>query len=258
MQFKQIRHATCMLTIQEKRLLVDPMLSPKGVLPAIEGVPNAQNNPLVDLPVPVEELLQCDAIIVTHMHRDHFDTAAAEWLPKQLPVFCQPEDEKKLTELGFAQVIPVKTQVVWQGIRICRTKARHGHGTLALQMAPSSGYILSAQGDPTVYLTGDTVWCSYIKKAINRHHPDNIVCYSGEARFAKGRPITMDKVDIVSVCANAPGAKVIAIHMEAWNHCRLARETLSEYVTANNLQNQVYIPQNGEEITLDITACQGL
>lgn len=250
MRLQHIRHATCVLTIQNKRLLIDPVLSPKGALPAIEGVPDTRNNPLVDLPVPVQSLLSCDAVLVTHTHSDHFDKVAANLLPKQLPVFCQPEDEKKLTELGFAQVIPVKTQVVWQGVSICRTKARHGHGVIAKSMAPSSGYIVSAQGQPTVYLTGDTVWCSYTKSAINQYHPDIIVCYCGEARFETGRPITMDKADVLSVCACAPNAKTIAIHMEAWNHCRLTREKLNEAIVENRLQEQVLIPLNGEEIDL--------
>lgn len=258
MRFEHIRHATCVLTVANKRLLIDPTLSPKGALPAIEGVPDTRNNPLVDLPVPIESLLSCDAVVVTHTHSDHFDEAAARLLPKQLPVFCQPEDEKKLTELGFKQVIPVYTDVRWEGITFNRTKARHGHGDIAKSMAPSSGYLISAQGQPTVYVTGDTVWCSYTKMAINQYNPDIIVCYCGEARFETGRPITMGLADIRSVCANARKAKVIAIHMEAWNHCRLTRDKLSEAVIANGLQKQVSIPQNGESINLKPTASQGL
>ena len=40
MKIQLIRHATHILYINNKKILIDPMLSPKGAMPAIEDVPN--------------------------------------------------------------------------------------------------------------------------------------------------------------------------------------------------------------------------
>ena len=49
-------------------------------------------NPLVELPFPAEEVVRgIDGCIVTHLHGDHFDDAAAELLPRDLPLLTQPE-----------------------------------------------------------------------------------------------------------------------------------------------------------------------
>ena len=39
-----------------------------------------------------------DGVLVTHLHRDHFDSRAAELLPKTLPIFCQPVDADRLAQ----------------------------------------------------------------------------------------------------------------------------------------------------------------
>jgi L-ascorbate metabolism protein UlaG (beta-lactamase superfamily) len=104
-----------------KNLLLDPMLSPKGAMGPIANAANQDRIPLVDLPLNEVELQrlikQTDAVLVTHLHRDHWDDRAKEILPKALPVICQAEDESAMRQAGFAQVYPVKTQVEWRGFR---------------------------------------------------------------------------------------------------------------------------------------------
>lgn len=248
MRIQFIRHATHILIFHNKKILVDPMLNPRGSLPAIENVPNTNNNPLIDLPMPIESIINCDAILVTHTHSDHFNNITAQLLPKQIPIFCQPEDEAIIKEFGFIHVNPVKDFLEWEDIKINRTQGKHGHGAIALKMAPVSGYIISAPNEPRTYLMGDTVWCSYTKNAIKKFLPEILISYCGEARFSKGKPITMNAQDILSVCKEVPGGKVVAVHMEAWNHCRLTRKTLREFTISHEIARQVLIPADGDII----------
>ncbi len=249
MQIQLIRHATLILNINNKKILVDPILSKKGTMSAIPSVPNSNANPLVELPVPVETLIDCDAVIVTHTHRDHFDEEAGKLLPKSLPVLCQPEDFDKFVKLGFTEVKPIVSSLEWEGINITRTKGRHGHGIIAGRMAPVSGFIISAPGEPVIYLTGDTVWYSCTEKAMKKFNPDVTICYCGEAKFKLGKPITMNAQDILEVSKTCPSTKIVAVHMEAWNHCRLSRKNLRDFTKENNIEKQVFIPENGEVLT---------
>jgi L-ascorbate metabolism protein UlaG (beta-lactamase superfamily) len=246
MQIQLIRHATLLLTINRKRILVDPMLSSKGAMPAIPHVMNTDNNPIVDLPVDISQLLDIDAIFVTHTHHDHFDVAAATLLPKEVPVFCQPEDTAKIESYGFQYVNPIETSYTWNEIRIHRTGGKHGTGEIGEKMAPVSGFVLLAENEPSLYIVGDSIWCEEVADTLELFHPDVAVCFAGSAQFHVGDPITMNTQDIYNVCKKSPATKVIAVHMEAWNHCTLARKDLKYFLTKERLTEQVYIPEDGE------------
>lgn len=249
MKFQLIRHATMLLDINNRKILIDPIFSEKGTTPAIENVPNQNKNPLVALPVPIESLIDCDAVLITHLHYDHFDEKAAEMLPKEMRIFCQSEDEIRIRNFGFKNVSPINKSVQWGNIKITRTKGEHGHGIIKKRMAPVSGYVLQTQNEPTVYITGDTVWCTPVEKILDEYKPDIIISFCGGARFSKGKTITMDADDISMLCKKLPSAKVIAVHMEAWNHCRLQRNKLLEFAIQNNILDQLYIPKDGENLT---------
>ena len=87
MDIQLIRHATLLIRMGENRILVDPMLSPAETRPPIQMSPNPRRNPLV--PLPELDLRGVDAVLVTHVHSDHFDDAAAGLLPRNVPLFCQ-------------------------------------------------------------------------------------------------------------------------------------------------------------------------
>src|SRR5262245_40391600 len=166
MRVTLVRHATLLLEWDGRRLLVDPQLDPEGARPPIDRTPNPRRNPLVPLPIPAEEVVRwLDAVLVTHLHRDHLDETAERLLPRDIPVFCQPEDEARLRELGLL-ARPVADSVEWNGRPIHRTGGQHGTGRMAERLAPVSGFVLDG-----VYLAGDTVWCADVAGAIERHRP---------------------------------------------------------------------------------------
>lgn len=235
-----LRHATLLLDFDGTTFLVDPMLSEPGEIPPIPNSPNERENPLVELPA-VE--LTYDAALVTHRHRDHFDDAAADQIPADVPVFCQPEEADAFEEDGFTDVRAVEDTDTFEGIELTRTPARHGHGELAEQMGPSSGYVLD--GARTVYIAGDTVWYEPVSETIDTHDPDAVVVNAGAAQFVEGEPITMTPGEVGAVRDAVPdGVSVIADHMDAINHCLATRADLAAAVDG------VSIPDDGDRIEL--------
>ncbi|HWR42915.1 MBL fold metallo-hydrolase [Sporomusa sp.] len=246
MKIRHLRHATFHLHIHGLTLLVDPVLGPAEGMTPIDNSPNQRRNPLVELPINAGEVMRVDGCLVTHMHRDHFDSVAGELLPKTLPVFCQPEDLDKLKQLGFEDVQAVNPSITWQEITITRTGGQHGTGEIARKMAPVSGYVLKAAGEPTLYIAGDTIWCPEVAEALAVHNPEVVVLNGGAARFNQGDPITMGTQDIYQVCRHAPAAKIIVMHMEAINHCLLTRAELKEFLCQEGLDNRVRVPDDGQ------------
>src|SRR5215207_1792858 len=105
MRLQLIRHATLLLELAGRHLLIDPMLGPAGALPPVSNTANDRRNPLVDLPMAAEEIAgEADAVLVTHLHADHLDDTAVRLLAASTPVLSQPEDVASLRERGFSDV----------------------------------------------------------------------------------------------------------------------------------------------------------
>ena len=246
-----IRHATLVVHYGGRTLLVDPMLSDPGAMPPITNSPNPRPNPLVPLPIPAEKCLaDIDAVLVTHTHPDHWDPAAVKLVPKDAPLFIQPPDAGRMAEQGFTAARAIDTSTTWNGITIARTDGQHGRGAVGKRLAPVSGFVLKGTGAPTIYIAGDTVWCPDVESALGAHRPDVIIVNAGAAQFLEGGPITMDAADVLQVCRAAPKARVIAVHMEAINHCVLTRAALREAVSRSPQKATVSIPADGEVLTL--------
>jgi L-ascorbate metabolism protein UlaG (beta-lactamase superfamily) len=247
-----IRHATFVFEMGGARVMVDPMLGLAGTAPPVPNTPNERPNPLVDLPFGDDELMGLldgvDAVLVTHTHNDHWDGRAQELIPKDRLVLCQPEDEVKISGAGFTNVSAVDPGLAWKGLRFIRTGGRHGTGEIGAQMAPVSGFVVLAEDSPSLYVAGDTIWCDEVEQALGTRRPDVVVVNAGAARFLEGDPITMTAEDVARVCRAAPEARVVAVHMEAINHCLLTRTELAGKLGEQGLVGRVEIPADGETL----------
>ena len=175
-----------------------------------------------------------DAVLVTHCHKDHFDETAERLVPRNVPVFCQPEDEERLRAIDL-DVRPVEDRLDWDGLVLHRTPARHGFGAVAEVLAPVSGYVLD-----DLYLAGDTVWYEAVEETIARRAPRVAVVHAGGASFLEGGLIVMGTDDVHEVVARVP--VVVCVHLEAINHCHLSRAELAAAVPG------AVIPRDGETV----------
>jgi L-ascorbate metabolism protein UlaG (beta-lactamase superfamily) len=222
-----VRHATLLLDSSHGRILVDPMLRAAGSSPPIEDTPNPRPNPLVELPMSIEDVLAgVDLCIVTHLHRDHFD----DLLPPGLPILTQPESADELRVRGH-------TNVVTQHPEIAMTRGRHGTGEIRAAMGAVSGWVVDG-----LYIAGDTIWCDEVRDALEEHRPRAVIANASGARFNSGDPIVMDTND-VRILRDAFDGPLAVVHLEAINHCIEPR-------SAYRALEGVHVPDDGEMIDL--------
>jgi L-ascorbate metabolism protein UlaG (beta-lactamase superfamily) len=252
--FQQIRNATIKVEYAGTTFLVDPMLAPRGAWPGFEGTVNSHlRNPLVDLPVPLADVLKADAVIVTHTHLDHWDDAARQALPKTMPVFAQnDEDAAGIRKDGFTDVRVLGEDTTFNGIRLAKTGGRHGTDAmmataLGKRLGTVSGIVFRRAGFKTTYIAGDTTWTADVEQAITAYRPDIIVLNTGYARIqgVEGS-IIMGKEDLVRAARLAPAARVVGIHMEAVNHATQTRRELRDFAAGNGIGARVLVPEDGE------------
>jgi len=252
MQIHFLRHATFILELKSTQLLIDPMLSKAKTL---DSIPKSANklNPMVELPLSDFELSkvlgQITGVLVSHTHSDHWDPEARNLLPKDIPILCQQPDVSKISGAGFTNITTLQNELSWQGITVHGTGGEHGKGDNIKKLGPVSGFVVRAEGEPTLYVAGDTVLCQKVEDAIKAFTPDVILVNAGAA-FLNGGPITMTAEDVVATCEAPPSsARVVAVHMEVMNHCRLTREGLRKALAEKKLEDRVVIPADGDMLT---------
>jgi hypothetical protein len=88
-----------------------------------------------------------------------------------------------------------------------------------------------------------------VQRALGEFRPAVVVVNAGAAQFLEGGPITMSADDVIATC-QAGGARIVAVHMEAINHCLLTRADLAFQLEAARVEEQVEIPGDGEWVKI--------
>ncbi|WP_206368229.1 MBL fold metallo-hydrolase [Sphingobacterium sp. B16(2022)] len=253
-----IRNATVVFQYCEKEFLIDPMLAKKGAYPGFPGTANSHlRNPMVELPVEVKNLLNPDALIVTHMHADHWDEVAVKMLPKDKTVFAQNDADAAAIKLqGFNNIEVLDADSHYGNIKLQKTHAQHGSdeayadAQMAKLLGHASGIFFTHADQKSVYFAGDAIWNQDFESQLKKLNPDVVVLNTGDAQVDGIGAIIMGKEDVYKVHQILPQATIIAIHMEAINHCILTRKALADYVEEKGIADKVIIPADGQKIVL--------
>ena len=186
-------------------------------------------------------------------HTDHLDQPGELFLKEnKIPVICLQQDASYLVKNNIiveAHLNEWATRPLLNG-QITAVPVLHGHGWTNRFMANGIGFFLEIPDEPSIYISGDTVFTNDVHRALTQFKPDIAVVATGSASLDIGGPILMPLDEIISFVQKAP-KKVIANHMEALNHCSTTRSILKNELTKKGLLSKTFIPQDGETIIID-------
>lgn len=143
-------HATVAIEMDGATVLTDPVLAMRvGHLRRVAGRGAAPGRP--------------DAILVSHLHRDHLDLPTLRRLDPAIPVVAPAGSARLLRRAGRREIVEVVPgDVVPVGpLRVVATPAEHpggrpGRGAAALRRAPVTALGFVVQGSRRAYFAGDT------------------------------------------------------------------------------------------------------
>ena len=263
MKIHHLRNATFVIESGENFILIDPMLSEPGALPPFAYLRHkARRNPLVPMPDNAAEILgNVTLCLITHCqkfgiellaHTDHLDNAGKSFLRKNnIPVVCLGQESAYMKKNGIEVE---STLTYWRpspllGGQITAVPALHGHGWVHSLMANGAGLFLQLPGEPSIYISGDSVLTDDVKRALTEFKPNVAVVAAGSAGLDVGGPILMPMDEIITFIRKAPH-QVIANHLEALNHCPTTRSQLRQELEERDLLSKTFIPDDGESLTI--------
>ena len=251
-------NATMLLRIGGFTLLTDPNFVRRGARVYLgKGLWTKR---LTDPALQPSDVPALDAIVLSHLHGDHWDRIATRELDRATPVVTTPAAAAALGRRGFAatsDLRPWQRHELSQGgerLRITAVPGVHGPGPLARVLPPVMGSVLELLRDGEVswrgYVSGDTLRRPWLAEVLQRCGPlDVLIPHLGGTR-ALGLTVTMDGRQGADLVEMLKPPVTVPIHFDDYD--RFA-SPLGEFVTevaARRLPCELRPAHRGETISL--------
>ena len=244
-------HATALLEIDGRRLLTDPVFSKTASPGPLFGVARFFAPPL-----PLGELPDVDAVLLTHDHYDHLDWQTVRALAGRVPRWIAPlgvgahlerwgVPADRITELDWWDEASV------EGVRVVATPSRHfsGRSLTGRDTTLWCGYAVLGEAG-RVYLTGDGGMQPQFAEVGRRLGPFNVTLAEAGAYNADWADIHLGPEQAVEAVRQARGGLMIPVH---WGTFNLAFHGWTEpaervLVAADAAGVRVALPRPGESV----------
>ncbi|MER5633262.1 MBL fold metallo-hydrolase [Streptomyces nitrosporeus] len=204
-----------------------------------------------------------DAVVLSHLHGDHWDRVTRRHLDRSLPVVTTPHAARRLQALhGFRRATGLRT---WeehllvkgrQQVRITSLPGTHAKGAAARLLPPVMGSLLrfGDLGGPValqLYITGDTLMTDGVRE-IARRCPgiDLAVLHLGGTTLPGGLLVTMDAVQGTDLLAAVRPARALPVHYDDYTVFRSPLEAFLRRAEEQGLSDGILRCARGEHVTV--------
>lgn len=206
---------TLHLTYAGLAFLTDPTFDPPG---EHTGAGTTLHK-LVGPAVTPGQLGPVDVVLLSHdQHADNLDTAGRALLASVPTVLSTPDAAARVD--GVRGLEPWE-QVTVGPVTVTAVPARHGPEGAEPVTGVVTGFVLDADGWPTLYVSGDNASLDVVD-AIARRVPgiELAVLFVGGADVGRfgDEPLTLDAARASAAVDLLPGARIVPVHHSDWAH----------------------------------------
>jgi L-ascorbate metabolism protein UlaG (beta-lactamase superfamily) len=278
MELRYLGTATLALRLGDARLVTDPAFDPRGTQydfgPWYAPRTWFSSEKTYETPPLADEV---DAFLVSHdQHADNLDFAGRRLVgSSRAPVVTtragarrlaraapQGRDSRPGEGLGLgdrAHSLSAGASTTVCGVTITATPARHGpRGTP--QIDEVIGFLIEAPGQPTIWVSGDTVLHEPLRAALGElrargKRVDVAVVHCGAVNFPKlpilGKQLfTFDAAQAIAAVGLLDPGLIVPVHRDGWTHFRQPEAELRAAFSAAGLAERTRFLDLGETLTL--------
>jgi L-ascorbate metabolism protein UlaG (beta-lactamase superfamily) len=252
--------ATSLIRYGELSVLTDPNFLHQGE-PVYLGR-GLVTRRLTEPALSVEALPPLDAVVLSHLHGDHWDRRAQRGLDHDLPVLTTPHAARRLQWRGFSRALGLRTWGSSDLIRghtrltVTAMPGRHAPKPVRRLLPPVMGSMLEfgpldGPVDLRVYITGDTLLIEELAQIPQRYPAiDAAVLHLGGTRLPGGLMVTMDGVQGAELMTLVEPGVAVPVHYDDY---RLFKSPLADFrseVGRRGLADRVRFVERGDTVSL--------
>lgn len=206
---------------------------------------------MVPPPLAPSDLAGINLYCITHSHQDHLDPETiAPFLAadEQATFVAPPESTEKLASIG---VSPTRMKMTWPN-KTTTVGDLSIRATFAIPFAGDDlthvGYLISVEGGPRVYFTGDTAYHDVLVAAMSPHKPDVLVA------VINGAFRNMGPADAATLAARLGVKVVIPCHHDLFPDNMQPPQMLRTNLRLLEMDHAYRLLKHGEMFTFPETA----
>jgi L-ascorbate metabolism protein UlaG (beta-lactamase superfamily) len=252
--------ATTLIRYGDITVLTDPNFLHRGQRAYLGRGLTARR--LTEPAVSVRELPPLSAVVLSHLHGDHWDREAQRGLDHDVPVITTPHAARRLQWRGFARALGLRTwrsQELINGVtrlKVTSMPGRHAPAPIGRLLPPVMGSMLEfgpLSGEVTLrlYVSGDTLLVDDLRQIPQRYPDiDAAVLHLGGTRLPGGLMVTMDAQQGADCLELIDPGMAVPVHFDDY---ALFTSPLSDFraeVTRRGTADRVTFVERGDTATL--------
>lgn len=238
---------TAILEIVGLRLLTDPTFDEPGTYPVgkrslVKTQPAALS---------ATQVGAVDAVLLSHdQHVDNLDRAGRQFLTSCPLALSTPSAVRRLA--GATRTLPAWSHIEIVGrdgrrLRITAVPAQHGPDGTEHLTGEVTGFVLSGQGLPTVYISGDNASLDIVRAVAARFPTiDVALIFAGATRTPLLEAyLTLTSAQAAEAAQILDAERVIPLHVAGWDHFTQGPDTLAPAFARAGIRDRLVLPEGG-------------
>jgi L-ascorbate metabolism protein UlaG (beta-lactamase superfamily) len=242
---------TALIEYAGLRWLTDPALSPPG---EYAGGLVKTTGPAIE----PAALAPVDVVLLSHEHHsDNLDPAGREFLPNATRVLTTTQGAERLggnaAGLEPWSALEVERPAGAAPITVTAVPAQHGPDGTDHITGPVIGFVLEADGDDRVYVSGDNASLDVVRAIGERAgRLDLAILFAGAVQLPHrfdGAYLTLSS-DRAAEATKLLGVRAaIPLHFEGWTHFTQGARELRAAFAGNGVTDRLVLPGRGETVS---------